>query len=69
MRHGTHTVPGMTRTEKTVNLVAVVLPFAATLAAVVLLWNRVVHPADLGDPRRACTCSPRWGSPSASTAC
>ena len=45
---GTHTVPTMTRTEKTMNLVAVVLPFAATLAAVVLLWNRVVHPADLG---------------------
>jgi stearoyl-CoA desaturase (Delta-9 desaturase) len=44
---GTHTVPGMTRTEKTVNLAAVALPFAATLAAVVLLWNRVVHPADL----------------------
>jgi stearoyl-CoA desaturase (delta-9 desaturase) len=37
----------MTRTEKTVNLFAVVLPFAATLAAVVLLWNSVVHPADL----------------------
>jgi stearoyl-CoA desaturase (Delta-9 desaturase) len=45
---GTHTVPGMTRTEKTVNLAAVALPFAATLAAVLLLWNRVVHPADLG---------------------
>ena len=40
-------MPGMTRTEKTVNLAAVALPFAATLAAVVLLWNRVVHPADL----------------------
>jgi stearoyl-CoA desaturase (Delta-9 desaturase) len=37
----------MTRIEKTVNLAAVVLPFAATLTAVVLLWNRVVHPADL----------------------
>jgi stearoyl-CoA desaturase (Delta-9 desaturase) len=48
MCRGTHSVSGMTRTEKTVNLVAVALPFAATLAAVVLLWNRVVHPADLG---------------------
>jgi stearoyl-CoA desaturase (delta-9 desaturase) len=47
MCRGPHTVAGMTRTEKTVNLVAVTLPFAATLAAVVLLWNRVVHPADL----------------------
>jgi stearoyl-CoA desaturase (delta-9 desaturase) len=37
----------MTRTEKTLNLTAVVLPFAATLAAVMLLWNSVVHPADL----------------------
>jgi stearoyl-CoA desaturase (Delta-9 desaturase) len=37
----------MTKTEKTVNLAAVALPFAATLAAVALLWNRVVHPADL----------------------
>ena len=47
MCRGPHTVAGMTRTEKTVNLAAVTLPFAATLAAVVLLWNRVVHPADL----------------------
>jgi stearoyl-CoA desaturase (Delta-9 desaturase) len=29
----------MTKTEKSFNLVAVVLPFAATLAAIALLWN------------------------------
>ena len=37
----------MSRTEKAVNLGAVVVPFAATLAAVVLFWNRWVSPADL----------------------
>lgn len=37
----------MTRVEKTVNLLAVILPFAATLAAVPLLWNRLVDGADL----------------------
>lgn len=37
----------MGKAEKTANLGAVVLPFAATLAAAVLLWNRVVAPADL----------------------
>ncbi|HEX7059301.1 MAG TPA: acyl-CoA desaturase [Solirubrobacterales bacterium] len=29
------------------NLGAVVIPFAATIAAIVLLWNRLVSPADL----------------------
>ena len=29
----------MTRAEKLANLGAVVVPFAATLAAIVLLWN------------------------------
>lgn len=38
----------MTRVEKLVNLGAVVVPFAATLSAVVLLWNSWVSPADLG---------------------
>jgi stearoyl-CoA desaturase (delta-9 desaturase) len=38
----------MTRVEKSVNLGAVVVPFAATLAAVALLWNSWVSPADLG---------------------
>ncbi|HEX8073384.1 MAG TPA: fatty acid desaturase [Thermoleophilaceae bacterium] len=37
----------MTRTEKTANMGAVALPFLATIAAVVLLWNRLVRPADL----------------------
>ncbi len=37
----------MTRTEKTVNLFAVILPFAATIAAVPLLWNSLVGPTDL----------------------
>lgn len=37
----------MTRLEKTANLGAVVIPFLATLAAVVLLWNRFVSFTDL----------------------
>jgi stearoyl-CoA desaturase (delta-9 desaturase) len=37
----------MTKTEKAANLGAVVVPFAATLAAIVLLWNSLVRPADL----------------------
>src|SRR5918995_200810 len=37
----------MSKLEKRVNLLAVVLPFAATLAAIVLLWNRVVSATDL----------------------
>jgi stearoyl-CoA desaturase (Delta-9 desaturase) len=37
----------MTRTTKLVNLGAVVVPFIATLAAIVLFWNRVVSPTDL----------------------
>jgi len=37
----------MSRSEKVANLGAVVLPFLATLAAVVLLWNKLVSPADL----------------------
>ncbi len=37
----------MSRVEKTANLGAVVIPFLATVAAVVLLWNRLVGPADL----------------------
>src|SRR3954462_9096894 len=38
---------GMTKLEQRVNLLAVALPFAATLAAIVLLWNRVVSVTDL----------------------
>lgn len=37
----------MTRTDKLVNLGAVVVPFAATIVAVVLLWNRLVSVTDL----------------------
>jgi stearoyl-CoA desaturase (Delta-9 desaturase) len=37
----------MTKLEKGANLGAVVVPFAATLAAIALLWNRLVSPADL----------------------
>jgi stearoyl-CoA desaturase (Delta-9 desaturase) len=37
----------MTRVEQSVNLGAVVVPFAATVAAVALLWNSWVSPADL----------------------
>jgi stearoyl-CoA desaturase (Delta-9 desaturase) len=37
----------MTRIEKSVNLAAVVVPFIAVLAALALLWNRIVDPADL----------------------
>lgn len=37
----------MTKVEKVANLGAVVVPFLATLAAVVLLWNRFVSITDL----------------------
>jgi stearoyl-CoA desaturase (delta-9 desaturase) len=37
----------MTTTEKTANLGAVVIPFLATIAAIALLWNSLVNPADL----------------------
>jgi stearoyl-CoA desaturase (delta-9 desaturase) len=37
----------MTRTAKIANLGAVVVPFAATLAAIPLLWNSVVSSTDL----------------------
>jgi stearoyl-CoA desaturase (Delta-9 desaturase) len=37
----------VTRIEKTVNLAAVIVPFLAVLAALVLLWNSFVRPADL----------------------
>jgi stearoyl-CoA desaturase (Delta-9 desaturase) len=37
----------MSRLEKAVNLGAVVLPFAATIAAIALLWNSFVTPTDL----------------------
>jgi stearoyl-CoA desaturase (Delta-9 desaturase) len=37
----------MSKVEKTANLGAVVIPFLATIAAIVLLWNSIVSPADL----------------------
>jgi stearoyl-CoA desaturase (delta-9 desaturase) len=37
----------MTKTEKVANLGAVILPFVATLAAIALLWNRLVSARDL----------------------
>ena len=37
----------MTRTTKLANLGAVVIPFLATLAAIVLFWNRIVSATDL----------------------
>jgi stearoyl-CoA desaturase (delta-9 desaturase) len=37
----------MSPVERAVNLGAVVVPFAAVLAAIGLLWNRIVSPADL----------------------
>lgn len=37
----------MSRLERSVNLIAVALPFAAFLVAVVLLWNQAVGPLDL----------------------
>ena len=40
-------LPAVTRTEKIVNLAAVVVPFVAVLVAVPLLWNRLVSAADL----------------------
>jgi stearoyl-CoA desaturase (delta-9 desaturase) len=38
----------MTRANRISNLVAVILPFIAFLAAIVLLWNRAVNWTDLG---------------------
>src|SRR3954454_12961130 len=37
----------MSRIEKGANLGAVIVPFAATIAAITLFWNRLVSPADL----------------------
>jgi stearoyl-CoA desaturase (Delta-9 desaturase) len=37
----------MTKTEKAVNLLAVVVPFLATIVAIPLLWNRLVSATDL----------------------
>jgi stearoyl-CoA desaturase (Delta-9 desaturase) len=37
----------MSRTARTANLFAVIIPFIAFLAALVLLWNRAVGPLDL----------------------
>src|ERR1700761_7563371 len=41
------TCPQVTRLERTANLAGVVVPFAGTLAAIVMLWNRAVDVTDL----------------------
>ena len=47
MRLSARSLPCVTRTEKIANLGAVVVPFAAVLAAVPLLWNSLVGWSDL----------------------
>ncbi len=42
-----HSLQAMTKAERNVNLIAVLLPFVAFLAAVVLLWNSLVGVTDL----------------------
>lgn len=37
----------MPMVDKIVNLFAVVIPFCATIAAIILFWNQIVTPADL----------------------
>lgn len=37
----------MRRIDKISNTIAVIVPFVATIAAMVLFWNRIVTPADL----------------------
>ena len=37
----------MTRLERSANLIGVVVPFAGTLAAIIMLWNRAVDVTDL----------------------
>ena len=39
--------PEMRRIDKISNTVAVIVPFVATIAAMILFWNRIVTPADL----------------------
>ena len=38
----------MTLQHKIFNLIGVALPFAALIAAIVLLWNRAIGPLELG---------------------
>jgi len=40
-------MPEMATVDKIGNMVAIILPFVATLAAIVLFWNQIVTPADL----------------------
>ena len=42
-----HTLPGMSRLHRTVNLAAVVLPLVAFVVAIALLWNTAVGWSDL----------------------
>ena len=46
----------MTNLEKRVNVAAVVLPFVAFLAAIVLLWNSAVSATGPGDSGRHVPC-------------
>jgi len=39
--------PEMRRIDKIGNTIAVIIPFVATIAAMILFWNRIVTPADL----------------------
>lgn len=41
------TAAGMTRAARNINLIGVVMPFVGVIAAIVLLWDRAVGPADL----------------------
>ena len=50
----------MTRLERNVNIVAVLLPFVGFVAAAVLLWNRFLGPPIWCSSSR-CTCSSRLG--------
>ncbi len=40
-------MPPMATVDKVGNTIAVILPFVATVTAIVLFWNRIVTPADL----------------------
>jgi len=39
--------PEMRRIDKISNTIAVIIPFVATIAAMILFWNKIVTPADL----------------------
>ena len=51
----------MTRLQRNANIGAVIVPFVAVLAAIPLLWNQLVGPADL-----VIMVASTWPAPSAS---